>query len=260
MTHNLRPMTNKSFTLIELIVTIVVLGMVMVPLGFMSIEYVRSIVYSRDLGIAEGLVRLEMSKINNLDYEDATLDDGYDTTTNNYEGYSLNLNRKVDYVPDTDNNLKKVEVSVYESGTTTQLVKLVTYVASVSFGPGSGGGAVGGGAAASLAVSDGEIDGDVLVDVTLQNTSGDPITITGVTISFTGQSGIKLRTIEIDDEEKWSGNVSSGATITLDTSFTLAANTTYEEAGLFEFSKDLTSVTSLVFIMSDGSETESYSW
>ena len=250
----------KGFTLIELIMTIVVLGLIMIPLGFMSMEYVRSIVYSRDLGIAEGLARVEMSKINNLAYDNNTLEDGDDDTTSSYEGYHLDLNRKVDYVPDTDYGLKKVEVSVYESGTTTQLVKVVSYIADVSFGPGSGGGAAGGGAAASLAVSDGEIDGDVLVDVTLQNTSGDPITITGVTISFTGQSGIKLRTIEIDDEEKWSGNASSGATITLDTSFTLTANTTYEEAGLFEFSKDLTSVTSLIFIMSDASETESYSW
>lgn len=252
----------KGFTLIELIMTIVVLGLIMIPLGFMSIEYVRSIVYSRDLGIAEGLARLEMSKINNLAYDDNTLEDGDDDTTSSYEGYHLDLNRKVNYVAGTNDNLKKVEVSVYESGTTTQLVKVVSYIADVSFGSGSGGGAVGGGAAASLAVSGGSILGSNLENVTLQNTSGDPITITGVTISFTGTTGIHLQAIAMDGTQRWSGppNVLSGVTITFDTNFTLAASTTYNNTGLFEFTRNLTSVTSLVFIMSDASETESYSW
>ena len=257
----------SGFTLIELIMTILVLGLIMVPLGIMSIEYMRSIVYSRDLVVAEGLAKTEMSKINNLDYGDNTLEDGDDDTTSSYEGYHLDLNRKVDYVPDTDNNLKKVEVSVYESGTTIQLVKLVSYIADVSFGSGSGGGeAVVGGMSASLAVSGGNISGANLENVTLQNTSGDPITIDGVIISFTGAGGmgggIHLQAITMDGAERWSGppNAASGSSIVFDTNFTLAASTTYNNTGLFVFIRNLTSVTSLVFIMSDGSETDSYSW
>lgn len=249
-----------GFTLIELIITIIVLGIVMIPLAFMSLEYVQGIAFSRELVIAEGLAETEMAKINNLSYSDVALADGYDNTTLNYEGYGVDLNRKVDFVAGSSNNLKKVEVAIYESGTTAQLAKLITYVADISFGPGSGGGGVGGGEADSLVVSDGSISGTDLQNVTLQNTDPADITITGIIISFTGAGGIKLNTITMGGAEKWSGNVSSGSTITFDTNFTLTASTTYTNTGLFEFSKNLTSVTSLTFIMSDGSQTVGYSW
>jgi len=255
-----------GFTLIELIVTIVVLGLVMIPLGLMSIEYMGSIVYSRDSGVAEGLAKLEMSKVNNLAYSDASLADGYDSTTSSYEGYPYNLRRTVNYVSGWSNNLKKVQVRVYPLGdSTNSLVNLITYVADASFGKGSEGGAVArGGESDSLVASGGSISGQNLQNVTLQNTGSSAITITGVIISFTGSgpggSGIKLKTITMDSVVRWSGNASSGDTITLTTNFTLSAGTTYSNTGLFAFSKTLASVSSLVFIMSDGSQTSSYSW
>jgi len=245
-----------------MIVTIVVLGIVLIPLGFMSMEYMRGITYSRDLTIAEGLARLEMSKINNLAYDDSTLEDGDDDTSASYEGYPYDMRRTVSYVAGWSNNLKKAQVRVYPTGdSTNHLVDLVTYIADVAYGAGSGGGAAATtGDADSLTVSGGSISGTDLQNVTLQNTSGDSITIEGITISFTGTSGLKLRTITMDGSERWSGTVSSGQSLTFDTNFTLSASTTYSNTGLFEFSKNLTSVTSLVFIMSDGSETGSYSW
>ena len=99
----------QGFTLIELIMTIVVLAIVMIPLGFMSMEYMQAIVHSRGLAVAEGLVKTEMAKINNLSYSDSTLEDGDDDTTSNYEGHSYDLRRTVDYVVGSSNNLKKVQ-------------------------------------------------------------------------------------------------------------------------------------------------------
>jgi len=248
----------KGFTLVELIVTITLLGLLLIPLGIMSMEFVQAIVYSRDIGVAEALAKIEMAKINNLAYSDATLTVGYDNTTPNYEGYAYNLRRTVSAGPVL--NSKQVQVRVFPSGNTTNpLVNVITYLADVTFGAGSGGGGAGGGAADSLAVSGGSILGTNLQNVTLANTGAANITITGVTISFTGASGIKCTTITMDGTQRWSGNARIGATITLDTPFTLVAKTTYTNTGLFAFSKNLTSAT-IIFIMSDASQTTSYSW
>jgi len=250
-----------SFTLIEIVMTIVVLGIIAVPVGIMSIEYMQSIAYSREIVIAEGLAKTEIAKINNLSYSDVTLADAYDNTNANYEGYTLDVRREVDYVAGSSNNLKNVIVTVYRGGTTTLLAKVVTYVASVSFGPGSGGGGVGGGGEAdSLVVSGGSISAKNLQNITLENTSASDITITGTIISFSGSGGTKAKTITMDGSQRWSGTASSGSAITLDTNFALLAGTTYNNTGLFTFSKNLSSVSSLVFIMSDATETIAYSW
>jgi len=253
---------NRALTLIELIITIVVLAVVMIPLGVICVEYMTGVFRSRDFSVVEGLAKTELSKVNNLAYSDGTLADGYDNTTSNYEGYSYDLRRTVSYVAGWSNNLKQVQVRVYPSGeTVSHLVNVVSYVANVSYGAGSQGGPVStGDEASSLVVSGGSISGADLQNVTLENTDSNPITITGVIISFTGQSGVKLKTITMDGTERWSGTAASGATITFDANFTLSGSTTYSNTGLFHFSKNITSVSSLVFIMSDASQTSSYSW
>ncbi|MBU2043997.1 MAG: hypothetical protein KJ977_00635 [Candidatus Omnitrophica bacterium] len=254
-------MNKNSFTLIESIIAIVIAVIVMIPVGLITMEYIKSIAYSRQLTVAAGLAKLEMSKVNNLAYNNATLADGYDSNTSSYEGYSQDLRREVAYVAGSNSTLKQVTVTVYEGGSASQLVKLTTYLANVSFGSGSGGGSVGsGGQADSLAVSGGSIAGTNLQNVTLGNTGASDITITGVIISFTGTSGIKAKTITMGASQRWSGTGNSGSTITLETNFTLSAGTTYANTGLFTFSKSLSAVSSLVFIMSDLTETSSYSW
>ncbi|MCF7908237.1 MAG: prepilin-type N-terminal cleavage/methylation domain-containing protein [Candidatus Omnitrophica bacterium] len=255
-------MIRKSVTLIELIIAIVIIAIVVIPSSIMTMEYIRSIAYSRQLLVAEGLAKTEMSKINSLAYDNITLADGYDTNTSNYEGYSQDLRREVDFVVGSNSTLKKVVVTVYEGGSASQLARVVTYLANASFGSGSGGGVagVGGNEADSLAVSGGSIVAKNLQNITLENTGGSGITITGVTISFSGASGIKVKTITMDGSQRWSGTQSSGSTITFDTNFTLSAGATYNNTGLFTFSKNLSSVSSLVFVMSDATETTAYSW
>ena len=248
----------QGFTLIELIMTIVVLAIVMIPLGFMSMEYMQAIVHSRGLAVAEGLVKTEMAKINNLSYSDSTLEDGDDDTTSNYEGHSYDLRRTVDYVVGSSNNLKKVQVRVYPPGNTTDhLVNLVTYIANVSFGSGSGGGAASS-EADSLVVSSGNIHRKVLRQIDMENSNlTDDITIDQVTVSWGGSN--TLTEIEIGGSTRWTGSEStSGTTIDI-TDFTLTAGTSYNNTGLFTFSSNVSSV-SLTFIMSDASETSTYSW
>ncbi len=251
----------RSFTLIELIMAIVVLAIVMIPLGAISIENMRGVVYSQKLAVAEALAKTEMAKINNLSYTDTTLEDGDDDTTANYEGFAYDLRRTVNFVPGWSSNLKEVRVRVYPTGTSEQLVELITYIANVSFGAGSAGGGGGGGGdeADSLSVTGGNINNRRLRRVTLENTSADTITITGVTISFSG-GGIQLERIIINGAQRWNGSESSGSTITLDTSFVMAPETIYPQTARFIFSGRLNSVSSLVFIMGDATETPAYSW
>ena len=63
----------------------------------------------------------------------------------------------------------------------------------------------------------------------------------------------------MDGVGRWSGSGTSGSTYTLAKDFTLAASTSYTDTPFLEFNKDLTSV-SLIFIISDASETIDYSW
>jgi len=249
----------KGLTLIELIMTIVLIGVLMLPLGLMCNEYIRGVVYAGDLTVGESLAMTEMAKINNLSYSDATLADEYDNTTSNYEGSGLDLNRQVDIVAGTSNNLKKVVVTVYKRDTTTEAVKLVSYVTDVAYGSGSGGGAVTtGGEADSLSVTGGTISGGKLQNIDMENTSAtDDIIIDQVRVSWGGSN--TLTSIEMDGSTRWSGAEStSGTTIDI-TDFTLSAGTSYNNTGRFNFSSNVSSVT-LVFIMSDASETGSYSW
>lgn len=129
-----------GFTLIELIITITLLGIVLIPLGVMCLEFMRTSVYSRDLGICEGLAKLELAKINNLSFSDATLADGYDNIISGYEDYPYDLRRTVSFANPPINSLKKVQVRLYPSGdTVSHLVNIITYIANVSFGAGSAG-------------------------------------------------------------------------------------------------------------------------
>lgn len=127
----------NSFTLIELIITIVVLGIVMIPVGLMSMEYVRGIAYSHDLAVVEGLAKTEMAQINNLGYDNLPI---IVSTFENYKGLPYDLERTV---VSAGSDLKKAQVRVYPHGAPdNNLINLVTYVASVSFGSGSGGGLI----------------------------------------------------------------------------------------------------------------------
>ncbi|MFH1441895.1 MAG: prepilin-type N-terminal cleavage/methylation domain-containing protein [Candidatus Omnitrophota bacterium] len=251
---------NRSFTLIELIMSVVIIAIVMIPVAFMSMEYIYAIQHSRQIAAAEGLAKVEMAKVNNLAYTDSTLADGYDNTTANYEGYPFNLRRTVSYVSGWSNNLKQVQVRVYPSLDATHfLVNLITYVANVTYGAGSGGTIPSGGMADSLVVTGGSISGTALQNVTLQNTSTNTITISEVIVTFTGEAGIKVQSVIMNTITRWTGNANSPRTAILSPTFTLSASTTYTNTGFFNFSKNLSTV-SVVFVMSDGSQTAAYSW
>ena len=66
-----RIFNNRSFSLIELIITIVVLAIVMIPLGLMSSEYMSAIVYSRDAGVSHAKMAADAIESDNISHNNS---------------------------------------------------------------------------------------------------------------------------------------------------------------------------------------------
>jgi len=244
----------RAFTLVEIVITIAVVSVFVASMAFMFYQIVSGLVFSSDNIKVLNLARLEMSKVNNLSYADATLADGYNNTTTNYENSAYDLNRTVNIVTGTGNDIKRVIVTAYPTGTTEQLVRLATYAADVNFGSGSGGGAPGSeDEADSFSLDSGEIKNKKLEKITIENTGGDEIVWTVVRITFTGDPGIELKKIKQDKTTLWSGTASSGDIVTLDSSLTMDAGTSYKKVK-FEFSEDVSTATINYFEFQDGSQ------
>ncbi len=131
-------MTDKrSFTLIELIITIVLLGIIMIPLGVMSMELVRGAARTDQSSMAANLARMEMAEANNIPYD--TLAGKSKAAHPSYPSYDVERIVDPNNVPP---GTKKITVRVYPAGQTTQLIELNTlrYVTAVT-GKGSGGNA-----------------------------------------------------------------------------------------------------------------------
>jgi prepilin-type N-terminal cleavage/methylation domain-containing protein len=123
----------RAFTLIELIMTIVVVGIIAVPVSLLLFQHMQSTLQSGDVSMALNLGRFEMEKIKNTPYASIV-----SASFSNYEGYNYNVTRAVTYVQGNDTtpeSLKQIRVTVTKSGDAAVLVGLVTYVArNISYG------------------------------------------------------------------------------------------------------------------------------
>ena len=125
--------TSKGFTLIEIIITIIVVTIVAIPLSLLVSQHVRSVFQSESLSVARQLARLEMEQVNNTVYP-AIISANFP----NYKGYNYDVDRTVTYADGSAGSaesLKKIIVKVTRSGEGEVLVDLVTYVAkNISYG------------------------------------------------------------------------------------------------------------------------------
>ena len=125
---------SKGFTLFELVMTIVVVGITSIPLSLMLSQQLSSLVQSGDYTAAHQLVRLEMEKAINTNYTTLA-----SANYSNYQGYNYDVVRTVSYVQGSDissESLKKVIVDVKKAGSATVLASLSTYIAkNMSYGP-----------------------------------------------------------------------------------------------------------------------------
>ncbi|MFH1876291.1 MAG: prepilin-type N-terminal cleavage/methylation domain-containing protein [Candidatus Omnitrophota bacterium] len=123
-----------GFTLIELIMTIVVVAIIALPLSVMLSQQVQSTFRSSDYSSALNLARLEMEKVNNLAYDSIA-----SGTFASYEGYPFDVTRTVNFAPGSgvilSESLKQIKVEVRKAGDVTVLAELVTYIArNVNYG------------------------------------------------------------------------------------------------------------------------------
>jgi len=127
----------KGFTLFELIVTIVILGIMAVPLSLTLFKHLESVTISKDLTQAVNLGRYHVEEMNNRIFTHADLAVG---TYNlpNYKGYPYDLTRIVSYTQGSDltaEGLKKIQVDVKRAGQATPLATFITFVArNVNYG------------------------------------------------------------------------------------------------------------------------------
>jgi len=116
----------RGFTLIELIMTIVVVGIVALPISITLAKHVQSVFLSQDLTMANNLARFDLAQMNNTAYASII-----SATINNYQTYPYTLTRTVTFVNGTaltTESTVKITAEVTASGSATVLAKLVTYI------------------------------------------------------------------------------------------------------------------------------------
>ncbi len=116
---------NRGFTLFELLVTVIVLGVAAVPLSLMVVEHAESLAVSREHAQAGNLLRDEMENVRSIDYAQVVT-----VQFPQYKGYAYDLNRAVSYVAGSSSSqesLKKITVAAAKAGSTGVIMRLTTY-------------------------------------------------------------------------------------------------------------------------------------
>ncbi|MDD5691272.1 MAG: type II secretion system protein [Candidatus Omnitrophica bacterium] len=116
----------RAFTLIELIMTIVVISIVALPISVTMAKHVQSVFQSQDITMAINLARLDLEQVNNTPYNSIA-----SANIPNYQGYGYDLVRTVYFINGStysQESTKKITVQVSKAGSATVLAKLVTYI------------------------------------------------------------------------------------------------------------------------------------
>lgn len=127
---------NRSFSLLELIMTIVVVGIVTLPISITLGEHVRSVFVSQDYSKALNLARLGMENVLRVAYGNIADNVAYDgiavgtSTDSSYSGYLITTVISYAYgTALTADRVKLVNVSVKKVGSINNIVVLNTYIA-----------------------------------------------------------------------------------------------------------------------------------
>ena len=116
----------KSFTLIELIMTIVIVGIVAIPISLTLARNITSSSQSSDMSMAIMLGRLEMETAGNISY--AALSSA---SFPNYKGYNFDVTRVVSFTHGaaaSAESTKQVLVQVKKAGSAVVLAEFNTYI------------------------------------------------------------------------------------------------------------------------------------
>ena len=127
-----------GLTLIELVLTISLVGIIGIPTGLLLGEHIRAAMTTRDSTLATQLARYQVEQLDSLVING--IGDFFALTNAsfpNYLGYPYDVTRTVTCLTDPLSNcssvdptiqaMKKIEVSVTRSNSTERLARLITY-------------------------------------------------------------------------------------------------------------------------------------
>lgn len=118
---------NKAFTLIEVVMTLVVIGIIAAPLGLMIGRQFEGVFLSQDQHEAMNLARFEMERVKKMSYASIV-----SANFSNYQGYPYDITRTVSFSQGnaaSAESLKLVIVDVRRAGSAAVLYSLRTYIA-----------------------------------------------------------------------------------------------------------------------------------
>lgn len=124
----------KGFTLLEIIVSVTVVAIIMIPLALMMIEFVRSIAYADGLTMAASLGQREMAIVDSASY--TTVTSRNQAPIPDYPAFDLNRVVTNDALG-TGSGVKKIEVTVSPHASGQTLATFSTYRMDIPFGVGS---------------------------------------------------------------------------------------------------------------------------
>jgi len=122
-----------AWTLFELIMAIIVIGIVSVPLSMLIFQHFDSSFLVDDLTNGYHLAQLEMETVKNIIYTDLSIGT---TNTANYRGYPYDLRRIVSFIANNPpDSLKEITVEIRKAGDTDVIIRLITRrTGNVTFG------------------------------------------------------------------------------------------------------------------------------
>jgi len=106
--------------------TIVVVGIIAIPVSITLSQQIQSVFTSQDMVMATNLARFDLAQMNNTVYANIA-----SANISNYQGYPYNLTRTVVFVNGNSGSAEstvKITSQITKSGSATVLAKLTTYI------------------------------------------------------------------------------------------------------------------------------------
>lgn len=118
---------NKAFTLIEVVMTLVIIGIIAAPMGLLIGQQFEGVLFSQEYHAAMNLARFEMERVKKMSYASIVT-----ANFSNYQGYPYDMTRTVSFAQGnagSTESLKLVIVDVRRAGSAAVLFRLRTYIA-----------------------------------------------------------------------------------------------------------------------------------